>query len=164
MVSRRTALVVAALIASLAPACGSSTPTIGAGSRSIIRVTVDPNPVPPVQNVLTGSVSAAYKITLTELGGLGAEVVFVSSSVYDKSTGTQVALNYFDSADLLVFVGENRIEANGTLDIPQTTSYLLPDLSVDATMTVSVQVKDDHDNVINQSLLVPIEIPAPAPQ
>jgi hypothetical protein len=36
-------------------------------------------------------------------------------------------------------------------------SYLLPDFRTKATLTINVQLKDDHDNVINQSVLVKVE-------
>jgi hypothetical protein len=81
----------------------------------------------------------------------------VTSSVFDPETGLQVALSYFDSADLVVFVGSKRIEAGGTLVVPQTVSYVLPDFRTAASLTVSIQVKDDRNNLFNQSLLVKIE-------
>ena len=39
----------------------------------------------------------------------------MSSQIYDPETGQQVALNYFDGADLIVFVGTKKIEPLGTL-------------------------------------------------
>ena len=150
----RTAVALAALVA---PACGSSTPTIGTGTRAALTLTVDPNPVPPSQNVLTGSVSIGYKITITETAGLGGTMVFVASKIYDPATGQLLSLTYFDSDDLVVFVGKKRIDPNGTLVVPQTGSYILPDLSKNATLSVDVQMKDDQGNLINQSLLVKVE-------
>ena len=46
--------------------------------------------------------------------------------------------------------------------MPQTGTYILPDLSRKATLTVNVQMKDDKDNIINQSVLVKIECRAVA--
>jgi hypothetical protein len=142
----------------LAPACGNDTPTIGEAQRAAIAVTVDPNPVPPSQNTLTGTVSIGYRVKITEIAGLGGEIVFVSAQVYDPETGLLHALTYFDSADLIVFVGEKRVEAGGTLEVPQTTSYVLPDFRVNAFLAVNVQMKDDRDNLINQSVLVRVEL------
>ena len=154
----------APLLAALAlPGCGSSTPTITDAPRANIVLSVDPNPVPPSQNVLTGAVSIAYRVTITETPsaaypqGLGGEVQFISGQVFEPNTGALVSLTYFDSDDLVVFVGKKRIEANSTLVVPLTGSYLMPDLSTNATLTVNVQVKDDRDNIINQSLLVKIQ-------
>ena len=147
------------LAALFAPACGNDTPTIGEAQRAAIQVTVDPNPVPPSQNQLTGAVSIGYRITITELAGLGGEILFVSAQVYDPETGLLMSLTYFDGADLIVFVGDKRVEAGGTLVVPQTTSYILPDFRINALLAVNVQMKDDRENLINQSVLVKVEPP-----
>jgi hypothetical protein len=151
--SRLPLLLLAALVL---PACGEDTGTLPDVPRAAIMVTVEPNPVIGVQNLVTGAVSAAYKITITEMNGLGGEVNFVSSAVFDPVTGAQVALNYFDNADLKVFVGEDRIEPLGSLVVPQTINYILPDLARVATLTVNVQFKDDKSNLLNESVLVRI--------
>ena len=155
--SRKLRLGALAVLALLAPACGGSNPTITDVARAALAITVDPNPVPPSQNALTGAVSIGYRITITETAGLGGELQFVSSQVYDPATGLLLSLTYFDGADLVVFVGKKRVDPGGTLVVPQTASYVLPDLSTHATLVVSVQMKDDRDNVINQSLLVKVE-------
>jgi len=152
---RRLALVLA--VALLAPACGEDTVTNPGSSRAVIEVTVDPNPVPGSQNPLTGAISVGYKVVITEVNGLGGEVLFVSSQIYDPETGLQVALTYFDSADLLVFVGSKRVEALGSLTVSQTSSYILPDFRQPAQLAVNVQMKDDRGNLLNQSVLVKIE-------
>ena len=157
--SLRLRLPLVLLAALLAPACGEDTGTIPDVSRAEIAVTVDPNPVPPSQNALTGAVSIGYRVTITETRGLGGEILFVSAQVYDPETGLLHALTYFDSADLVVFVGDKRVEAGGTLVVPQTTSYILPDFRVNALLAVNVQMKDDRDNLINQSVLVKVEQP-----
>ncbi len=154
---RRAALIAAALLALVLPSCGSDSGTLPDVFAAVIQVTVEPNPIIGTQNQLTGSVSATYKITIDELAGLGGEVQFVSSTVFDPATGAQVALNYYDSADLTVFVGSKRIEPKGTLVVPQTVSYSLPDLTRATNVTVTVQVKDDRENVQTRSLLVPIQ-------
>jgi hypothetical protein len=150
----RLALVLAAAL--LVPACGNgvTTPT---DARAAITVSVDPTPVPGSQNVLTGAISVGYKVVITETNGGSGEVQFVSSQIFNPATGQQVALTYFDSADLIVFVGSNKIEPKGTLTVPQTASYILPDLSKAAQLTVSVQVKDTHGSLLNQSVLVNIQ-------
>jgi hypothetical protein len=104
-------------------------------------------------------VSAAYVVTIREAAGLGGQINFVNSTVFDPSTGLQVTVNYFDSADLKVFVGTDRVDANGELKVAQTTSYVLPDFKVAANLTVNVQVADDQGTLINQSTLLPIVPP-----
>jgi hypothetical protein len=144
-------------IALLAPGCGNNYVTNPDVSRAIIDVSVSPNPVTGTQDALTGSVSAPHTITITETNGLGGEVVFVSSAVYDLATGKQVALNYYDSADLIVYVGSKRVEPLGTLVVSQTANDTLSDFSKAANLVVSVQLTDDRKNLINASLLVKIE-------
>ena len=113
--------------------------------------------MPPSQSPLTGVVSVGYKVVITETNGGSGEVLFVSSQIYDPETGAQVALTYFDSSDLVVFVGSKKIEPLGTLTVPQTASYILPDFRTAAQMTVNVQVQDDQGTLLNQSVLVKIE-------
>jgi hypothetical protein len=141
----------------LAPGCGSDNPTIPDVTRAVIEVSVEPSPVPGTQNELTLAVSATYTITVTETNGLGGEVNFISAAVYEPSTGRQVALNYYDGADLLVYQGGSRMEPLGQLVIPQTTSYTLSDFTKAAELVVTVQLKDDRTNLIYSSLLVKIE-------
>jgi hypothetical protein len=151
---RRLALALAAAL--LVPACGNNV-TTPSGQRAVIAVTVDPSPVPGSQSPLTGAISVGYKIVITETNGGGGKVLFVSSQIFDPESGAQVALTYFDSADLKVFVGSDTIEPLGTLTVPQTASYILPDYRKAAQMTVNVQVQGDQGLLINQSVLVKIE-------
>ena len=157
--TRRPRLAFAALAALVVPACGSGTPTLPDVVRATIQVLVEPSPVAASQNPLTGSVSASYKVTINELAGLGGQIVFVSSAVFDPESGAQVALSYFDNRDMIVFVGSDRIEARGTVVVTQSVSYVLPDFRSEATLAVNVQVKDDRDNLLNQSVLLKIQIP-----
>jgi hypothetical protein len=157
--SRCPKLLVAGSLALLVPACTSNTPTSGDAARATIVVTVDPNPITGTQNPLTFQVTASYKVVVTETAGLGGTLNFVSASVFDPATGVQVALNYFDAKDLLVFVGSDRIEPNGTVSVPQTTTFQLPDLSAAATLIVAVQLNDDRGSLLNASILVPIQAP-----
>ena len=151
---RRLALALAAAL--LVPACGNSV-TTPSGQRAVIVVTVDPNPVLGSQNGLTGAISVGYKIVITETNGGGGKVLFVSSQIFDPESGAQVALTYFDSADLKVFVGSDTVEPRGTLTVPQTASYILSDFRKAAQMTVNVQVQGDQGLLINQAVLVRIE-------
>jgi hypothetical protein len=155
---RHLALAVAVLLALLLPACDDN-PTIPNVPRSIISLEVVPNPVIGTQNVLTGSVSAAYVVQIREAAGLGATLNFVNSTVFDPATGLQVATNYFDSANLKVFVGSDRVEPNGQLDVDQTTSYTLTDFAVEADLSISIQAVDDQGNLINRSVLIPVVPP-----
>ncbi len=153
---RRVRLPLVLAAALLLPACEDDTPT-GTATRAGLALSVTPTPVPPSFNTLTGAVSIGYRIVITETQGLGGEMTFVASQVFDPETGALASLTYFDAADLVVFVGQKRIDPNGTLEVPQTMSYALPGARMNALLTVNVQMKDDHDNVINQSVLVRVE-------
>jgi len=158
-VSARRLVSLFALLATAAvlPACGNSAPTLPSGVlRAAIQITVTPSPIPGVLNTLTGSVTATYLITLTETAGLGGQVIFVSSTVLDPLTGAQVVVNYYDANDLVVFVGTQNIPASGTLGVPQSVTYILPDYRTAANLTIAVQFKDNRGNLINQSILVTV--------
>ena len=64
-----------------------------------------------------------------------------------------MARNQYDDRDLLVFIGENRVEANGTLDIPQDLSYVAA-ATRPTSVVVAVRFRDDRGNLIEPSLLV----------
>jgi len=155
--SKRPLLVVLLAGALLAPACGNDNITLPDVTRAVLSITVDPNPILGTQNELTLSVSATYTITITEMAGLGGEVLFVSAAVFEPSTGQQVALTYYDGADLVVYQGGKRLEPLGQLVLAQTASYTLSDYTKPANLVVSVQLKDDRTNLIYTSLLVKIE-------
>jgi hypothetical protein len=155
---RGLGLPVIVLAAILLPACNDST-TIPNIPRAVIVVTVEPKPVIGAQNILTGSVSAAYVVQIRELAGLGATITFINSTVFDPETGLQVSTNFYDSADLKVFIGTDRIEPSGELDVTQTASYTLPDFRVNADLTANVQAIDDQGNLINYSTLVRVVPP-----
>lgn len=160
----RLGLPLVVLAAVLLPACGSDTGTIPDVPAAGIVVTVDPNPVPPSQDPFSGIVSIGYRVTITEINGLGGDVQFVSGQVYDPTNGQLRNQTYFDSADLIVFVGSKRVEALDSLVVPQTLNYTLPEGRVNALLAVNVQLKDDRENLINSSLLVRVEPPlAPTP-
>jgi hypothetical protein len=141
------------------PACetGTGTPTQPAIASSVIAISVDPSPVVGSQNAVTKAVTAKFKVNIEEQNGLGCDVMFVSVAVFDPTSGAQMSLVYFDGADLVVFVGSKRIEALGTLVVPETLTYVLADGSIAANVTIAVQVKDDRSNLLNLSLMAKIQ-------
>ena len=155
MTSRNLGL--ALLAALLLPACGSTPTTPTQIPAAALLVTIDPNPVPPSQNTLTGAVTIGYKIVITETAGLGGTMQFVSSQIFNPANGQLLSLTYFDGDDLIVFVGKKRIDPGGTMIVPQTGTYTLPDLSKNATLVVNVQMLDDRQNIVNSSVLAKIE-------
>jgi hypothetical protein len=151
----------AVLPALLLSACGGNNPAgLPSVPNGIVQITVTPNPVVGSQSPLTGTVTLSYLITVQEVNGLGGTLQSVSSAVFDPATGAQYAVNYFDNADLKVFIGTDRIDPLGSLQITQTVSYALPNLAVAAELVVTVQFLDDRGSLQNQSILVQVVAPS----
>lgn len=152
----RPALLLALVLAAVFPACSSDTSTLPDGVfRSVIAVTLDPTPLPAkVSTTAIGYLNISYKVVVTESSGLGAEFVFVNSTIFDDTSGYSVAVNNYDSKDLTVFVGSKRIEGGKSVEIGQQIDYILPTTSTGARLAVNVQLRDDRGNVINQSILL----------
>lgn len=142
-------------------ACGgSNSPSLPDVASGRVLLTVTPNPVVGSQSPLTGTVSLSFVINVQEVNGLGGTLQAVSSAVFDPADGRQYAVNYFDSNDLKVFVGTDRIDPLGSLDITQSVNYVLPNLAVEANLVVTVQFLDDRGSLQNQSLLVQVVAPS----
>lgn len=165
MVLRRPFVVLSLFAAAFGTACdnGDST-TLPNVDRGIVTVTVDPKPVVATQNQVSFESTASYTVVVSEINGLGGEVLFVNASVFDTDTGVELSANYYDSADLVVFVGKKRVEPLGSLRVPQSLTYRLPPLADGtlnagkaATLTVTVQFRDDRGHVTNASVLVKIQ-------
>ena len=138
--------------------CGSSPTTPSTGIAAIVTLTVTPNPITSViTNTLGPTYTATWTTTMTESGGVGGLVTLVQATVFDDATGKQVASTSYDSNDLLVFVGKNRLEASGILQVPLQVSYGLTTLNRAATLTIFTTVKDDKGFTANSSLLVKIQ-------
>jgi hypothetical protein len=152
------ALLCLAALAALS-ACGSSSPTTpSTGLRSIITLTVAPNPiVSTITNPLGPVYTATWIVTLTESGTVGGVVQSVKATVFDNASGHLVASTAYDDKDLIVFVGKNRIEASGTLAVPLQVSYVLSTVDRAASLTVTTVVKDDKGNLVESSILVKIQ-------
>ncbi len=155
---RRIPLLPALAVLALLPACSSTPPPIpGNVNTAALTITVDPTPVVATQNPVTLVATATYKITVTEVNGLGGQFNFINGSVFDPANGQLVALNYFDSSDLTVFVGKDHIDPKGTLTVTQTANYKLTESGKAATLNVSAQLKDDHGNLVNAAIQVAIQ-------
>jgi hypothetical protein len=144
----------------LAAACSTNTPSPTDVLRAVISVNTNPNPVTVVASTRLGSTfSARFKVVIKEVAGQGGEVQAVNSTLYDDSTGLIVGLVNYDSSDLVVFVGEKRVEANGTLEVPIQIDYAIPsDPTLKAArLQVFVSLKDDRDNLVSSSVLVKVQ-------
>src|SRR6185295_10773686 len=121
-------LLIPVVLAALAPACGNSNPSTPDGiARSVIAVTLDPNPLAAkLSTTAIGFLNISYKIIVAESAGLGAEFIFVNATIFDEASGLSVAVNNYDTADMTVFIGSKRIEGGKSVEIGQQIDYLLP--------------------------------------
>ena len=111
----------------LASACGSDPVSPTDIERAVITVNTDPNPIPAVASTRVGTTfSARFKVVIKEIAGQGGEVQAVNTTLYDDLSGAIVGLVNYDTSDLLVFVGQKRVEANGTLEVPIQIDYAIP--------------------------------------
>jgi hypothetical protein len=152
----RTFRVFGAAVAAMAiGACGDNSPSPTPGVQvAIITPTVTPNPIPTVQTSPAGPTwGITYTVKLTESNGLGGKIELLTGSLYDDANGALIARNQYDDRDLLVFVGDNRVEANGSLEIRQDLSYVAPEKRP-TSVVVAVRFRDDRGNLIEPSLLV----------
>jgi hypothetical protein len=151
--SRRLATAAALALAAL-PACSNSSPSVPDGVlRAQIVLSVTPSPLVPI-SATPPLYSLRYVVKVSEVAGLGGELQYVNGTVFDDTSGFTVGLNNYDSSDLLVFVGSQRIDAHGSRDVQQQIDYVLPAGSTKAILTVNVQFKDDRGNFVSQSILV----------
>lgn len=154
---RWSGLLLAASLAVAASGCGDDPVTPTGVARAAITVTASPSPIAAVQtSVVPPTFFVMWTVNIQETAGQGGEVQEVKASLFDDVTGVLVSVVTFDSDDLTVFVGENRIEANGMLAVPQQLSYLLPDGRHTANLIITVRFLDDRGNNIDQAVLVKI--------
>lgn len=145
----------ALLLAIALPACNNDSNTATPGvAIAALTLTATPNPIATVQSSPAGPTWAVrYVANLKETNGLGGTVELVTGSLFDDATGALIARNQFDSADLLVFVGANRVEPKGSLDIPQELTYAAAEKHA-ASVVVTIRFKDDRGNTIEPTILV----------
>ena len=154
----RRLLVAAALL--LTTACSTNTPTATDVLRAVITVTTNPNPISALPSTRLGTAfSARFKVVVKEVAGQGGEVQAVNSTLYEDASGAIVGLVNYDTSDLIVFVGQKRLEANGTLEVPIQMDYTNPsDVTLAAArLQVLVNLKDDRGNNVSSSVLVRVQ-------
>ena len=138
--------------------CHSSSPTTPTSVvRAVLVLSVTPNPVTAtITNVVGPVYTTQWTTKIQETAGLGGFVQQVKASIYDNATGILVSTTVFDDKDLIVFVGTNRIDPNGSIEVPQQVSYQLSVNQSEATLTVDVTFKDDKGFTQEPSFLAKI--------
>jgi hypothetical protein len=156
MARSRWLATVALLALAALPGCSNSSPSVPDGVlRSQIVLSVTPSPLTPI-SATPPLYSLRYVVKISEVAGLGGELQYVNGTVFDDVSGLTVGINNYDSSDLLVFVGSQRVDAHGSRDVQQQIDYVLPTGSTKAILTVNIQFKDDRGNFVSQSILVRI--------
>jgi hypothetical protein len=152
-----------ALIVAIAllPACGTDNPVAPTPGvdLAVISLSVDPNPITATNSAAAGfTYTATFTVVIQETSGVGGTVQEVRSTLFDPVTGLTIAVNSYDDKDLIVFAGTSRLAPKGTLNVSQVLNYTVTsdNLSRAANLTVFIQVKDDHSNVLTQSMLVKV--------
>jgi hypothetical protein len=137
--------------------CGSSTATTPGVLPALITLSVAPSPVvSTLYSTLGPTYAASWTTSIVESAGRGGKVQFVKAYVYDTTTGNLLATSSYDDKDLVVFVGSARVEAKGSLAVPQQATFVSTTGKA-ATLTVVVTFKDDAGIVQERSLLAKIE-------
>jgi hypothetical protein len=150
---------VAAAAVVLAVGC-NNTPSPTDVAKAQITVSVVPTPVTAIVSSRLGfSFAAPFKVVINEVAGQGGEVQEVTATLYDRESMREVGLLSYDTADLVVFVGSKRVEANGSLTVPMQIDYVIPsDVTArEALLSVVVRFKDDRTNNMRTSALVRVE-------
>jgi len=138
--------------------CGSSTSsTSPTGTVAVITISVSPNPITATVYSTTGpTYSASWTTTIVESGGRGGTVQSIEGSVFDPLTGDYLNSANYDSSDLIVFFGTDRINPLGSMSVPQQTTYTLATGKA-ALLTVTVKFIDDGGVFSQHSELVQIQ-------
>jgi hypothetical protein len=140
------------------PSCKSTTAPTASGAATLV-VTVVPDPI-VATNTLNPAVfdyDISWKVTITDTGGVGGSLNFVTGHLYDPLTGQPANSTILDKNDLLVLFGQDHIPPNGTITVQQQLSYRLAERGRQAILSVEVQMLDDNSNVINQGGLVQVQ-------
>jgi hypothetical protein len=130
---------------------------VGNGTRALLTVTINPTPVvSKASTTALGYTNISYTVKVAESAGLGGQFVFINATVFDVASGVSIGVNNYDAADLLVFIGSKRLEANSSVEVKQQIDFLIPTVTTGTRLTVAVQFRDDNGSVLNQAVLIDV--------
>ena len=140
MMTRHSAICVAALLALCGAGCGATTAT-----NAVLNSAVSPNPA-TAQAPGDGGLQwvASFTLTLTERAGLGATVTATSAAVYEVSAGILTSTLAADKVLIQANATSNRIAANGSLPIDYRISYTPPNGGRAVLVRLTFAVTDDN--------------------
>jgi hypothetical protein len=139
----------------LAAACSSpSTPTPTPSPtprpKAALAVTVEAQPLVPSGDPSRPTL-ASWTVVIQETNGVGASVNFVHSNMRDARSGAtarptgSIALA---APEIAALIGTTRLEARGTLRVPESLAYGLVSGGRAVRLTVAVQARDDSQNTV----------------
>jgi hypothetical protein len=142
-------------LALLAASCSSpSTPTPSPSPsprpKAAITVNVETQPLVPSGDPSRPNL-ASWIVVIQETNGVGGDLVFVNSSLRDARTGASARPTgnmALGTAEILALLGTTRLEAHGTVRVPENLSYGLASGGRAVRLAVAVQTRDDSTNLI----------------
>jgi hypothetical protein len=136
-------------------------PSSSSSLRAAVSIAVSPSPVISIPADSRAPRQASWQIVLRETGGVGASVNFVNATLRDAATGVLADPNGVlsqSSSDILAAAGSNHLAASGSLAVPQTVTFALASgAAAPGRLEVTVQLTDDHGNVIGAATTASVE-------
>ena len=127
------------------------------GTLAVITVSVSPNPITATLYSTAGpTYTASWTTTMVESGGRGGTVQSIEGDIYDSVTGDLLGTTNYNSSNLLALFGTDRINALGSMSVPQQATYTLATGKA-ALLTVTVKFIDDGGVFSQHSELVQIQ-------
>jgi hypothetical protein len=142
--------------AASSPVEPTPSPTPAAASLSL---SVSPDPVTATETDDPRTpLRADWVVTITSAGA-GGTVNFVNATLRDAETGAlpdPTGRLSLAGTDIAAQAGTNRVAAGGSLRVAQGLDYAPPADSRRGTLLVTVQLLDDHGNVVSRSATVAV--------
>ena len=157
--SRSWAFVPLSVLPLLLGGCNNNNTLTSTAGSAALTLTVSPNPIIAKNTINPGlfDYDIQWGVTITETAGIGGSLHFVSATLYDPSSGLAVGRTSLDSSDLLVLAGANQLAPKGTLTVNQNLSYRLASRGRAALLSITVEMQDTNQNLLDPSVLVQVQ-------
>lgn len=159
---RRRALLLT--MALLAGACGDDDPVAPTepetGESTTVSTEVIPNPASAAPATAPAYAwTTSFRVRLVESAGTGASVVSVAAQLEQTESGVVVEPPEGEVEDYRFDLrpGSNRLEGNGSLELPMVFEYVLPNGGREALVTLVVTLFDDAGRFSTVTAEVPIQ-------
>jgi hypothetical protein len=154
-----TSRAVAALACGLVLAgCNSATSTLGTLPAAALTLTPLPNPILATAATTPGyQYNIQWSLSIQETAGIGGTLHYITSSLYDPTTGAKVAFVTLGPTELVAQYGTDQIAPSGTLKVQQQLNYSVAGGTKGALLSIEVELKDTNGNLIDPAVLVEVE-------